>query len=135
LLPWEKSSTVTSVLPSATGLGVSFPIWLNCIPLWALDTFPLLLTMFSAKMLLDSCQVPKSPWWIMVYTIWFRAHIHLLPYLLACSLLQLPWQVVPSSMKLKILISLKPLVADLTQKSICRHQSRGWQSYHFCIWV
>ena len=53
VIPWEEGSTVTSVLPSATGFGVSFPIWLNCILLGALVTFPLLLTVLSAEVLLD----------------------------------------------------------------------------------
>lgn len=48
----------------------------------------------------------------------FRANIGFFSNLLAVSLLQLPWKVVASPVELKVLISLKPFVADLTDKSI-----------------
>ena len=122
-VPREKGSTITSVLSSATSLGMSFPIRLNSVPLRTLITFPFLLAMLSTKVLLDSRQVPKSPQWIMMNTACFWTHINFLPYnLFVSSLLQFPWQIVPSFVKLKILISLKPLAADLAYESIRRHQ-------------
>lgn len=51
-------------------------------------------------------------------TCGLRANIGFLFYLFAVSLLQLPWKVVASPVELKVLISLKPFVADLTDKSI-----------------
>ncbi|KAF7814122.1 reverse transcriptase [Senna tora] len=80
-------------------------------------------------------QVPQCPCWVMVHTRGFWAHIHLLPHLFVCSLLQLPWQVVASSVKLKILVSLKPFVADLTDEPVCRQERLGRQGYDFSIWA
>jgi len=53
-LPWKYCPTVAFVLPSATGLGVRFPIWLNGVPFWALLALPLLLAVFPAEVLLYS---------------------------------------------------------------------------------
>lgn len=53
----EDSATVTLILPGATGLGVGFPVRLNCILLGALVTLPFLLPMFSAEMLLYPCKI------------------------------------------------------------------------------
>lgn len=135
-VPREKGSTVTSVVPCATDLGVSLPIWLNCITLWTFFTLPLFLTMFSTKVLSDPSEVPKSPWRFMMYACWLWAHVYFLPYhIFVSSLLQLPWQIMASSMKLKILISLETFVADLTHKSIACQQAFWRQGYYFSIWV
>lgn len=120
MLPGEESAAVTPVFSGATSFGMRFPIRLNSVFLWTLFTFPLLLAVFSAKVLLDSSQISQSPWWIMMHTRYFWTYIDLLSDFFACSLLQLPWQVVSSSVKLKILISLKTLVADLTYESVFR---------------
>lgn len=117
-LPGEKGSAVTSVFSSSTGFRVSLPIWLNCIDLWTLLTLPFLLPMFPTEVFLDSCKIAKGPWGMVVDTCGLRANIGFLFYLFAVSLLQLPWKVVASPVELKVLISLKPFVADLTDKSI-----------------
>jgi len=114
---------------------MGFPIWLNCIFLGALVTFPLLLTVLSAEVLLDPSQVPQSPWWVMMHTICFWTHIHLLPHLFARSLLQLPRQIVPSSVKLQVLVPLKSFVADLTNEPICSQKTLGGQGYNLSIRV
>uniref|UniRef100_A0A2P2M5L5 Protein indeterminate-domain 12-like n=1 Tax=Rhizophora mucronata TaxID=61149 RepID=A0A2P2M5L5_RHIMU len=51
-------------------------------------------------------------------TCWLGANIGFLSDFFAVSSLQIPRKVVASPVKLKILISLKPFVADLTNKSI-----------------
>jgi hypothetical protein len=55
---------------------------------------------------------------MMVNTRRLGANISFLFNFFAVSLLQLPRKVMTPPMKLKILIPLKPLVADLTHKSI-----------------
>jgi hypothetical protein len=55
---------------------------------------------------------------MVVNTRRLRANISFLFNFFAVSLLQLPGKVMAPPMKLKILISLKPFVADLTHKSI-----------------
>ena len=56
---------------------------------------------------------------MVVHTARLRANIGLLSHVLfAVSLLQLPWQIVASSVKLEVLVSLKPFVADLTHESV-----------------
>ncbi|KAK9199035.1 hypothetical protein WN944_014222 [Citrus x changshan-huyou] len=38
---------------------------------------------------------------------------------------QLPWHLVPSSMHLQVLVSLKPMVVDLTYISVCTNKVLG----------
>ena len=58
--PREQSPTIAFVLPSATNLGMGFPIGLYSVLLQTLITFPLLLTMFSTEMLLYPCEIAQS---------------------------------------------------------------------------
>lgn len=120
-LPGEKGSTVTSVFSGATGLGMSFPVRLNSIAFRAFVTFPFFLTVLSAKVFLDSGKVTECPRGVVVYATCFWAHVHLFPYLFTASLLEFPWKVVSSPVKLKILVSLKPFVTYFTHESICCH--------------
>lgn len=132
--PGENGSTATFELPFATDPGMSFPVRLNRIHLWAIVAFPILLTMLSGKVLLYTCNVSQSPCWIMMNTTTYRANINLLPCnLIDYLLLQFPWQIVPSPMELQILVSPKPFAADLTDKSVCCRKRSWWQRYHFCI--
>lgn len=119
--PRKEGTTITLILPSTTNLNMSLPIRLNSIFLRTFITFPLLFTMFSTKMLLNSSQISQSSRRIMMNTARFRTNINPLPNLFARSLPQLPWQVMASSMKLKILISLKSFVAYFAYESVCRH--------------
>lgn len=120
ILPGEKGSTVTSILSSSTSFRMSLPIRLNSIDLRAFLTLPFLLPMFSAKVFLDSGEIAKSPGRVVVDASWLGTNIGSLSNnLFVVSLLQLPWEVVASPVKLKILIPLKPFGAYLTHKSIC----------------
>jgi len=118
LLPGKNGSTVTSIFSSTTGFWVSFPIRLNRIYLWALFTFPLLLSMLSAVVFLDSCKIPEGPRGVVVNAWRFRANVGFLFYLFTVPLLQLPGEVMAPPVKLQVLISLETLVTDLTNKSI-----------------
>lgn len=117
-LPREDGSTVTSILFSATGLRVSLPIRLNSINLGTFVTFPFFFTMFSAKMFLNSSKVTKCPRGMMMNTCWLRANIGFFLVFFVVPLLQFPWKIMTSPMKLKILVPLKTLVTNLTHKSI-----------------
>lgn len=55
--PREQGATIASVFPSATDLGVGFPIGLNCVFLGTLLAFPLLLAVFPAEVFLDPSEV------------------------------------------------------------------------------
>nr|GMD05825.1 protein FAR1-RELATED SEQUENCE 5-like [Ipomoea batatas] len=70
-----------------------FPIRLDSILLGALITLPFLLPMLSAKVFLDPSEVPESS-------------------------RRLPWQVVPSPVKLQVLVPLETLVADFAYEPI-----------------
>lgn len=86
-LPREYCPAIALVFSRSTGLRMSFPIRLNSITLRALCTLPFLLTMFPAKMLLNTSQVSKCPWWVIMHTRLLGAHIHPFSYFFACSLL------------------------------------------------
>lgn len=134
-IPGKKSPTVTSIFPRATGLGMSLPVGLNSVSFGAPVALPLLLPMLSAEMLLDASEISQRPGGIMVHAGGFWAYVNSLPHLRARSLFQFPWQVMPSPVKLQVLISLEPFAADLTDESVGSHESPRRQSNHFCIWV
>jgi hypothetical protein len=58
--PREECTTVTTILFGTTSLGVSFPIRLNSVTLRAFIAFPLLFTVFTVIMFLDSGEVSES---------------------------------------------------------------------------
>lgn len=120
-LPREERSTVAAILPCSASLGVRFPIGLNGVLLQALVALPLLLAMLPTKMFFDAGEVTESSRRIMVNATGFRAYIDPLLRLFPCSLPELPRQVMPSTVKLEVLVSLKPLIADLTHESVRRH--------------
>lgn len=97
---------------------MSFPIRLNRVFLRTLVAFPLLLAVFSTKMLLYPRKIPQSSRRVVMYARSFRAHIDPLFDLLARPLSELPWQIMTPTMKLQILIPLKPFVANFTYESI-----------------
>jgi len=115
---------------------MSFPIRLDCIFFGALFTFPLLLTMLSTKVLFYTCEITKCSWRVMVDTslLWTDVNF-LLNNIFVGSLSKLPWKVVSSSMKLKVLISLEPFVAYFTDESVCCHECLRWESNDLGIWI
>lgn len=125
--PGENSSTVAFVFSCTASLGMSFPVRMYSVLLWTPFTFPFLLTVFPAEMLLDSGKVTKCPSRVVVDTGGFRAHVDALSdHVSAASLPELPWKVVSSSMKLKVLVSLETLVANFTYKSVCSQEAVWW---------
>lgn len=96
-----------------------FPIRLYRIFLRAPLALPLLLAVLSAKVLLDPGKVTQSSTWVVVDARGFRAHVDSLTWLLTGSLLQLPWQVMASSVKLEVLVALEAFVTDLAHEPVC----------------
>lgn len=132
--PGKYGATVAFVFTGTAGFLVGFPIRLDSVSLRALVAFPFLLAMFAAVVFLDAGEVTQCASWGMVHTRWLRAHVHpLLAHLAARPLPQLPRQIVTPPVQLQVLVSLKPFVANLAHKSICCHQRRWRQSYHFSI--
>lgn len=118
-LPGEKGSTITSIFSCSACFGMSFPIWLNSIYFRTFFTLPFFLSMFSAKMFLDSSKITKSSRRMVMNASRFRTNVCSFLVFFVVSLFQLPWKIMATSMKLKILIPLKPFVTYLTYKSIC----------------
>ena len=79
--------------------------------------------MFSTEVFLDAGEVSERPRRVMVDTGWLWAEVHFASDLFGVLLSQLPWQVMPSSVQLEVLLSLEALVAYLTDEPICRHES------------
>lgn len=135
--PREQSATIAFILSGTANLGVSLPIGLNRVFLRALVAFPLLLAVFSAEVLLNPREIPQRSRRIVVNARWFGTHVHPLSHLLARPLPQLPRKVVTPPMKLKVLVPLKPLVANFTHETVRGHQGLRRQSNHLCIriWI
>lgn len=119
--PGEDCSTITLVFFSPTSLDMSLPIRLHRILFRALIALPLLLAVLPAIMFLNSGQVAESSTGVVVHTCCDRAYIDPLPNLGAGPLPKLPRKIVASPMQLEVLVPLKPLVADLTNKPVCCH--------------
>lgn len=136
IIPWEEGATVTFVFSCTTCFCVSFPIRLDCIFLGTFFTFPLLLTVLSTEVLFYTSEVSKSSRRIMVDAtlLWTDVNF-LLDNIFVWSLSKLPWKVVPSSVKLKILISLKTFVAYFTDESVCRHERLRRKRNDLSIWI
>ncbi|KAF5799289.1 hypothetical protein HanRHA438_Chr07g0312641 [Helianthus annuus] len=80
---------------------MSFPVRLNCILLGTFFTLPFLLTMLPAKMFLNSGEISECARRIVVDASFFGTNVDFLFYgLFVVPLLQLPWQIVTSPMKL-----------------------------------
>lgn len=97
---------------------MGFPIRLNSVFLRTLIAFPLFLAVLSAKVLFNPSQIAESSRGIVMNTRSLRADINLLLDLITGPLSELPWEIVTSPVKLKILIPLKPFIANLANKSI-----------------
>lgn len=105
---WSTSKTKSQHLHSLVQiLRVNLPIWLKCVFLWTLVTFPLLFPMFSIEMLFHPSEIAQSSGRIMMNIGLPGIDIDSFTHLLAWPLPKLPWEIVTLSMKLKILISLK----------------------------
>lgn len=77
--------------------------------------------MFSEEMLLDASEIAQCSSWVMVDARRLWTNVNLLTRLSARSLLELPWQVVASTVQLQVLVPLKPFVADFADESVSGH--------------
>ena len=112
---------------------MSLPVRLHSVPLRALVALPLLLAVFTAEVLLDAREITQRARRVVMNAALLRAHIHSLSRLLAAPLPQLPWEIMPPPVKLKVLVSLKPFPAYLTQEPVCRHQGLWRQGDHLSV--
>lgn len=94
------------------------PIGLHSVLLRAPLALPSLFAMFPTKVFFDAGEVTQSSRRVVVHARRLGTHVDSLAYLLGRSLPELPRQVVTSPVKLQVLVSLKPFVADLAQKTI-----------------
>lgn len=112
-----------------------FPIGLNRVSFGALITLPFLFSMLSTEMLLDAGEIAQRPGGIVMDTRFLGTNIHSFPDFLGRPLAQLPWEVMPTPVKLQVLVSLEPLVANFAHKSVGGHESLRREGYHFGFWV
>jgi hypothetical protein len=98
---------------------MGFVIGLNSIALGAFLTDPLLvIAMLPPEMLLYPNKITQRVAWIVVQAARLRANENPLLHHRILPLQQLPRHLVPPPMHLKVLVSLKPLVADLAHITI-----------------
>lgn len=103
----------------AASFEMGFVIGLNCVTFGALVANPLLvIAVLSSEVLLDANKITEGVAGVMVQAAWLWAHEHPLLYDRSLSLQQLPRHLVPSPVHLQVLVSLKSLVADLTNVTI-----------------
>jgi hypothetical protein len=118
------------------GFEVGFVIGLNGVSFGAFLTHPLLvIAVLPSEMLFDADKVAKGMAWVVVQATWFWADKNPLPHLLCLPLKQFPWHFVPSPMHLQILVSLEPLVADLTDIAVGFQQGLGGERHHLSFWI
>lgn len=129
----KHSLAVTFVLFCTTNLGMGLPIGLHCVIFRALFALPLLLAVFPAKVLLYSSEITESSRRMVVDARRLRTDIYLFFHLFGRPLPEFPWKIVTSPVKLQILVSLKPFVANFTHKSICGQKGFRRQNNYLCI--
>jgi hypothetical protein len=134
--PGKDTAAVTRMASGTAGFEVGFVIRLNSVSFGAFLTHPLLvIAMLPSEMLLDPDKVAKSMAWVVVQTTRFWAYKNPLPHLLRLPLKQFPRYFVPSPMHLQILVSLEPLVADLTHIAVGFQQGLGRERHDLSFWI
>lgn len=120
----------------AAGFEMGFIIGLNGVAFGAFFADPLLLVaVFSPEMFFDSDEIAEGVAGVVVEAARLRADENTLSGHRSFALQQFPGHLVAPPVHLQILISLEPLIADLTHVSIRFQQGFGGKRHHFRIWI
>lgn len=123
ILAREERTAITAVLAGSTGLGVGLVIGPDGIALPTSLTLPFLLAVLSAEMFLNAGEVAESAGRVMVDAAGLGANVHSFSsrWPARRMLPELPREVMPAPVELKVLLALEPSVADLADEAVWRH--------------